>query len=490
MAQTFDIEQSRVYRTIVKKASAIQSQKKIRIEKDSIGKIKVPQEAYYGSFTARALKNFEHQPEAQHRTLKNFQIQLGYIKIASAQTNELLKRLDKKLSTAIQNAAREFIAGKFDKDFKLNIFQAGAGTPFNMNTNEIIANRANELLSGKKGSYEFVHPNNHVNMSQSSNDIIPTAIRLTVLSMQKTLKEETGKLIETLEKKSHEFSKILKTGRTHLQDAVPITLGQEFSSFAQTLKKDIQNLESTEKLLKEIGLGGTALGTGINTHPDYQKTVVKILSKLTVHKLGHRLIPAKNLFEITGNMNAFLNISSAYRQIATTLQRIAEDLKLLSMSAIAEISLPEVEPGSSIMPGKINPGMCEYLQMICYQVLGNDHAVALACQKGQLELNVMTPLILKNLTDSIELLETGMKNFRQFCITGIKANPEKCQKLLEKSNCVATALSPHLGYAKTAELLKEALKRKMPIEKLCEEKKFLPTEKLKEILDPEKLTRP
>lgn len=477
----------------MKKANFSQKKgKNFRIEKDSIGEIKVPAEAYFGSFTARALKNFNWSEVSLERSegLKEFKSQLGLIKIASAQTNEALDRLNKKLSRTIQKAAREFIAGKFDqksgKNFQINIFQAGAGTPFNMNANEIIANRANELLGGKKGIYEFVHPNNHVNMSQSSNDVIPTTIRLTVLVMQKKLKKQGKNLITTLQKKSRNFSNILKTGRTHLQDAVPITLGQEFASFAAALEKDFKNLMHAEENLAEIGLGGTAVGTGINTHPDYQKTVVKILSKLT----GQKLIPTKNLFETTSNMNAFLAVSSAHRQIATTLQRIAEDLKILNMSTISEITLPEIEPGSSIMPGKINPSICECLQMICYQVMGNDHAVALACQKSQLELNVMTPLILKNLTDSIKLLTHGINTFEKFCISGIKANRDRCRELLEKGSCVTTALSPHIGYAKTAELIKEALKRKIPIEKLCKKKTLMNIEKLRSILNPENLTKP
>lgn len=459
------------------------SSRKFRIEKDSIGEVKVPFNVYYGSFTTRALENFHI---SNIKAPAAFKKSLALIKKAAAITNEGLQVLDSKKSKAIQKAADELIEGAFNEDFQLDIFQAGAGTPFHMNTNEILANRANEILGGKKGTYEFVHPNNHVNMSQSSNDVIPTAIRLTMLLLAPSLIKSGKNLTSALQKKSKEFKKILKTGRTHLQDAVPVTLGQEFASFKTAITKDLKEIESAMKNLQELGIGGTALGTGINTHPEFQKKIVKNLGKLTKLKLT----PTKNLFETTSNMNAFLKLSSSYRMLATTLQRIAEDLKLLGMSVLNEIFLPDVEPGSSIMPGKINPSVPECLQMIAYQVIGNDTAVALACQKGQLELNVMTPLILKNLTESTEILTSGMHMFQVFCIEEIQPNKERCQELLEKSNCVVTALSPHLGYAKTAELMKEALKRKIPIEKLCEEKKVLPKEKLREILDAGSLTAP
>jgi aspartate ammonia-lyase len=469
-----------------------------RTERDSLGEVKVAQEAYYGSFTVRALENFNISPVKAPAAFKKA---VGFVKIASSQTNLALGLLDAKKQKVIEQAAREFISGKFDAEYQIDIFQAGAGTPYNMNCNEIIANRANELLGGKKGIYDLVHPNNHVNMSQSTNDVVPTSIRLTMLIMAPQLLKQGKELQKALEKKAAAFKNILKTGRTHLQDAVPVTLGQEFASWAAALEKDLQEIQHQTNKLCEIGLGGTALGTGINTHPKYQKTVTTLLTKLIKQelKLPYSLHPTKNMFETTSNMNTFLGLSSAYRALAVTLQRIAEDLKLLSMSVMGEIILPEVEPGSSIMPGKINPSIPECLQMIAYQVMGNDTAVALACQKGQLELNVTTPLILKNLVESTEILTNGMEMLRIFSINGITANKERCQELLDKSNCVATALNPHIGYSATAELVKESRKTGEPITKILKKhiankslplKKPLTSEDIDHILDPKRLTSP
>ncbi len=469
-----------------------------RTERDSLGEVKVAQEAYYGSFTVRALENFNISPVKAPAAFKKA---IGSVKIASCQANHALDLLETKKQKVIEQAAREFMSGKYDEQYQIDIFQAGAGTPYNMNCNEIIANRANELLGGKKGVYDFVHPNNHVNMSQSTNDVVPTSIRLTMLIMAPALMKAGHELRKALEKKASAFKSILKTGRTHLQDAVPVTLGQEFASWAAALEKDLQEVRHHIDKLCEIGLGATALGTGINTHPKYQKTVTTLLTKFIKQefKLPYTLRPTKNMFETTSNMNAFLAVSSAYRALAVTLQRIAEDLKLLSMSVMGEIILPEVEPGSSIMPGKINPSIPECLQMIAYQVMGNDTAVALACQKGQLELNVTTPLILKNLVESTEILSSGMEMLRIFSINGITANKERCQELLDKSNCVATALNPHIGYSATAQIVKESRKTGEPVHQILKKhiankslplKKPLTSEDIDHILDPKRLTSP
>lgn len=459
---------------------------KTRLENDALGNINVPKEAYYGSFTTRALANFNISPIKASTT---FKCAIACVKYAAAQANTELGKLDPKLTKPMLQALQEFMDGKFDDEYQIDIFQAGAGTPYNMNINEIVANRANELLGAPKGSYKFVNPNNHVNMAQSTNDVFPTSTRIAICWESIALQKEAIRFAKSLHAKAKKFAKILKVGRTHLQDAVPVTLGQEFESFAVAIEKDIQELKHTTSLLHEIGLGGTALGTGINTHPQYQKLVTRYLAKLT--KLP--LKPTKNLFETTSNMNTFASVSSALRNLAITMQRIAQDLKLLNMGpigGIGEIQLPEVEPGSSIMPGKVNPSVAECVQMIAYQVQGNDRAVELAVMNGQLELNVMTPLILKNLQESCTLLKNGFQLFREFCVENIIANTKRCQELLEKSLCVATALNPYLGYHQTAELVNEALRHGTHLEALILEKKLMPKDKLEKILDPKNLTKP
>lgn len=459
-----------------------------RTENDAIGNIEVPKNAYYGSFTTRALENFKISGITAPCS---FRKAIACVKYAAAETNLELKKLDPKLAKAMITALQEFIGGQFDHEYMIDIFQAGAGTPYNMNLNEIIANRANEILDPKsvKGTYAPVNPNNHVNMAQSSNDAIPTAVRIAIAWESEDLQQEMKNFVAALRRKAKKFAKILKVGRTHLQDAVPVTLGQEFESLAVAVEKDLIQLKHATTLLYEIGLGGTALGTGINTHKQYQKLVTRHLAKLT----GLPLKPTANLFETTSNMNAFATVSAAIRNCAITMQRIAQDLKLLNMGplgGIGEIILPEVEPGSSIMPGKVNPSVPECIQMIAFQVQGNDRAVELCVMHGQLELNVMTPLILKTLTENCSLLRNGLEMFRTFCIDSIIANEKRCQELLEKSLCVATGLNPYLGYHLVAELVNEALKRKTSLHALILEKKLMPKDKLDEVLNPKNLTQP
>ncbi len=459
---------------------------KTRLENDALGNIQVPAQAYYGSFTTRALTNFQISGITAPHTFKKA---IACVKYASAQANTELKKLDPKLTKAILQALDEFIVGRFDDEYTIDIFQAGAGTPYNMNLNEIIANRANEILGAPKGSYKPVNPNNHVNMAQSTNDVFPTSTRIAITWESHELAKEAALFTKSLRAKAKKFATILKVGRTHLQDAVPVTLGQEFASWATAIEKDLRELKHATTLLHEIGLGGTALGTGINTHKTYQKLVTRYLAKLT--KLP--LTPTSNLFETTSNMNVFTTVSSALRNLAITMQRIAQDLKLLNMGpigGIGEIILPEVEPGSSIMPGKVNPSIAECVQMIAYQVQGNDRTVELGVMNGQLELNVMTPLILKNLHDSCTLLRNGFHMFRVFCVDHILANTKRCQELLEKSLCVATALNPYLGYHTTAELVNEALKRGTHLEALILERNLMPKAKLDQILNPQNLTKP
>jgi len=457
-----------------------------RTEKDAIGPVEVPENAYYGSFTARALANFKI---SEIMAPRRFKIMLGVVKKAAAMTNSELGELDSKLAGAIIKACNEFIEGKFDSDFTLDVFQAGAGTPFNMNANEIIANRANELLGGKKGEYKPVTPNNHVNWGQSTNDVIPTVMRLAALYRSYALLPEVEKLGKSLMKKGKEFDSIIKIGRTHLQDAVPIRLGQEFEAYGSAILRCHGYIKESFAHLNEIGIGATALGTGITTHPKYRQLMVKNLSHLT----GLKLKTTKYPMELTHGMNAFTIASNSLRVLANDLIRIANDLKLLvsgPIGAIAEITMPEVEPGSSIMPGKINPSIPECVNMIGFQVIGNDTAINYAVQASQLELNVMTPMIMHNLMWSMGLLMNGCEMFRRLCVDGIKADKKRCRELLDKSLCHATGLSTYLGYKVTAELVKESLKKGETLKTTVHEEKFMKESELDTILSAERLTAP
>lgn len=466
---------------------------KFRIERDVIGEVKVPEDAYAGSFTARAQQNFQISGIAAPQAFKKA---LGIIKKAAAITNLELGELDKRDAKAIIKAAEEFIDGKFDNEFVLDVFQAGAGTPFNMNANEIIANRANEILakkekeiSGIKGSYKPVTPNNHVNWGQSSNDVIPTAIRLAALYRVESLHEELEKLEKSFNKKAKDFHKIIKVGRTHIQDAVPIRLGQEFEAYGSAIRRCNMYIAESFDHLTELGIGGTALGTGITTHPKFRPLMVKNLSKIT----GIKLSATKYPMELTHSMNAFAIASNSLRVLANDFIRIANDLKLLvsgPMGAISEILIPEVEPGSSIMPGKVNPSVPECLNMIGYQVIGNDTAINYGVQSSQLELNVMTPMIMHNLMWSLDLLTNGSKMFRTLCIDGIQANADRCKQLLDESLCLATGLSPYLGYKVTAQLVKEALNKGKTLKEELIYQNFMSEKDLDKILDPAKLTAP
>ncbi len=459
---------------------------KMRTERDSIGTFPVPSEAYYGIFTARALKNFQLTGQ---RAPRGYTQALGLIKGACAEVNSNLGLLDKKAAKAIIQAAREFAEGKFDNEFPLDVIQAGAGTPFNMNANEVIANRANEILGHPLGAYNPVHPNNHVNMSQSSNDVTPTAIRLASLRLGGALLMSLEKLALSLKNFAKKHSRLVKVGRTHLEDAVPMTLGQEFHAYATMLEKTKKRLSTACHELFEIGLGGTALGTGITTHPAFQKKVVAKLAKLA--KLP--LTPTEDLFETTSSMNVFVAVSGACRMLAIDLVKIANDLKLLNMgplAGLAEITLPEVEPGSSIMPGKVNPSIAEAVHMAGYDVMASDWAIALGAQAGQLELNVMTPLILKHLLGALSLLTNTCEMFRRDCIEGMRVNEHTIKHLFENSLVTATALNPYLGYQVTAELVKEALANGKSIVQLLRQKYFMDEKDLARILSADRTTKP
>lgn len=456
-----------------------------RIEKDVMGEVKVPANSYYGAFTERARVNFQISGIRAH---KEFLVSLATIKKAAALANMELKQLDDKLGNAIVNAADEVINGKFDSYFVLDVYQAGAGTPFNMNCNEIIANRATELLGGKLGQY-IVNPNNHVNMAQSTNDVIPTATKLAILSVIENLTFEAEKLKDSLRNNGVEFNDILKVGRTHWEDAVPVTLGQEFESYAIALEKDIERIISAGQELKELGIGGTAIGTGITTHPKFHETIVnklKVLTRIDLKTSG-------NLLEQTQNYNCFVSFSSSLKMLAIDLIRIANNLSILNSgpkAGISEIMLPDVEPGSSIMPGKINPSIPECVLMVCFDVLGKDKTVESAAQYSILELNVMCPIIAYSVLQSMRILANAMKMFREFCITGIEANRERCLELLHKSTAIATALNPYLGYQAVSKIVKEALKNNLIIRDAVLKYNLIQEEDLDLILSPEEMTQP
>lgn len=457
-----------------------------RLERDFLGEVQVPADAYYGVFTVRAMRNFQL---TGIRARPVFIKSLGIVKKSAAEANRELGLLDAKKADVIIAAADEVIAGKLDSQFPLDAYQAGAGTPFNMNANEVIANRAIELLGGNRGDYSLINPNNDVNMAQSSNDVIPTAIRVACVLEGKKMVGELEELAEGIRKKGGEFANIVKTGRTHLQDAVPITFGQEFGAWANAVEADLPALLASIGRLRSLGIGGTAIGTGINTHPEFRGLVVQKIAE----NANEKFVAGKDPVELTNNMNAFLEFSSAMRGCAATMFRIANDLKLLSSgpkTAIGELYLPEVEPGSSIMPGKVNPSIPEAAEMAAIQVIANDTAVMLACKGGQLQLNTNTPLIAQNLLFSMELLTNTAKMFRELCITGIRADESRAGELLRSGLILATALNPRFGYQKMSGLVKEALARKITIYDIMLEKKLLSKEELDELLSPEKLARP
>ncbi|MBU0981177.1 aspartate ammonia-lyase [Patescibacteria group bacterium] len=447
-----------------------------RKEEDSLGPVSVPAESYGGSFYTRAKSYFRISGVTAP---PNFRVALANVKKAAAKVNAELGHLDMEYSKAIQKAADEFIEGKFDDFFDLDIYQAGAGTPFNMNLNEILANRANEMLGGKVGEYSHVHPNDHVNMAQSSNDVIPTAIRIAAYIELIQLQIEGENLVKSLNEKAQEFQNLLKVGRTHLQDAVPITLGQEFRAYASAISNALVRLKETSQELTRLGIGGTAVGTGINTHPEFAKMMCTEISILT----GEKFSSAPNLFETTHSMGVFASVSSAVSLLAIEILRITNDLRLMASgpkAGLNEINLKEIEPGSSIMPGKVNPSILECMSMICVQISGMNHSVNLAAQQGQFELNWHTPLIMSDLLHEIEIMKTGMYMLTEHCVKDITANNDVLQGELDKSTALATALAPYMGYKEVADLVNESLEINVPLESLVpeEHKKHLQADEM------------
>jgi fumarate hydratase class II len=457
----------------------------LRTEKDTLGKVKLPDNVYYGAQTKRATMNF---PVSGLRLPRGFIKAQGVVKLAAARANGSFGLLDKKALKAIEKAALEVIKGDHDKHFVVDVYQAGAGTSQNMNANEVIANRAIEVLGGKKGDYSIVHPNDHVNMAQSTNDTIPTSIYISAFeAVRDDLLPALNGLKKGLSNKSGKFNGIVKAGRTHMQDAVPLRLGQEFSGFAEAVKRDILRIQNASKSLLNLPVGGNALGSGINAHPGFKNSVVNEIKKIT----GIKFRSCKNLFEGIQNVYPALELSSSLRGISITLTKIANDVRLLSSgprTGFAEIKLPAVQPGSSIMPGKVNPVMAEMLNMVCFQVIGNDTTIAYATQASQLELNVMMPLIAHNLLFSIEILSNAVNVFNKKCIDGIEADAERCNEYAEATLAMATALNPIIGYASAAEISKEAHRTGKTVKQLVIEKGILNEKEANRILDPKKLT--
>jgi len=451
-----------------------------------MGPMEVPASAYYGASTQRAVLNF---PISGIRFSRPFIRALGLIKLAAAETNMELGLLDRERGEAIVQAAREVVEGKLDDQFVLDIFQTGSGTSTNMNANEVIANRASELLGGERGSRK-VHPNDHVNMGQSSNDVIPTAIHLAALElMERRLIPSLERLHRGLAEKARAFDDIVKIGRTHLQDATPIRLGQEFSGYASQIEHGIRRVRQAQKDLSELALGGTAVGTGINTHPEFARRAIARLAAMT----GLELREAENHFEAQAAKDAAVFASGALKTVAVSLMKIANDIRFLASGprcGLGELKLPAVQPGSSIMPGKVNPVIIESVMMVCAQVMGNDLTITIAAQHGNFELNVMMPVLAHNLLQSIELLANAAANFQEKTIAGLEADRERCESLVEQSLAMVTVLAPRIGYDRAAELAHKAYETGKTIRAVCLEEQVLPPDELDRLLDARRQTEP
>jgi aspartate ammonia-lyase len=458
----------------------------LRKEKDSLGFVEVPAKAYYGAQTARAVENF---PISGMRADPQLIRALGMVKRAAAEANKELSLVDAKRADAIIQAAQEVIDGKWNAEFVVDVFQAGAGVSLHMNTNEVIANRANEILGGKLGEYAQVHPNDHVNYGQSTNDVFPTAMRLATLLALDTFYPVLDNLAATFAQKAQAFHGIMKSGRTHMQDAVPMRLGQEFAAYGLAVEKGRKFLALASSTLRELGLGGSAVGTGINTHPDYRVKAIAHLARIS----GQQLTPAQDMRWAMQSNAGMADVSSALRGIALETIRISTDIRLLSSgpnTGFGEIYLPSLQPGSSIMPGKINPVLPELAAMVSFQVIGNDTAVAYAVQAGQLELNVMMPTMAFNVLQSVAILANMLREFDERCVRGITANDKRCELYAQSTVSLATALNPYIGYAKAAEIVKESVATGKSIIEIARAKKLLTEEEIAEILDPVRMTEP
>ena len=457
-----------------------------RVEHDPLGQHTVPADAYYGIQTVRASENF---PISGLHAPADLVTATVLIKRAAARANVELGRLEARVGEAIITSADEIVNGALRDQFIVDIYQAGAGTSHNMNVNEVLANRASELLGGAKGEYRLVHPNDHVNMGQSTNDVFPSATRVALLLGHAALVDAARALAASLHRKASEFATVLKVGRTHLQDAVPMTLGQEFGGYSACIERGADDVARAAEQLKEMNLGATAVGTGLNAGDEFSSRTITYLGA----SINIDLVPAANRFRVTQSMGDVLAYSSAMRRLAVELGKIASDLRLLSMgprAGLSEIALPAVQPGSSIMPGKVNPSVPEMVNQVCFQVVGCDTTVCMAAEAGQLELNVMMPVIAWNTLHASTILRNAMRTLTARTVDGITADEPRARELLERSTALATALSPYLGYEKTAEIAKESVKTGKPIRQIVLERRLIEANELDRILSVEAMTRP
>ncbi|HHT7153860.1 aspartate ammonia-lyase [Bacillus cereus] len=460
--------------------------KDIRIEKDFLGEKEVPSAAYYGVQTLRAVENF---PITGYRIHPSLITAMVIVKKAAALANIDTGYLAKDIGHEIAEAAQEIVDGKFHDQFIVDPIQGGAGTSINMNTNEVIANRALERMGYEKGAYAKISPNTHVNMAQSTNDAFPTGIHIATLMMLEKLLITMEELHSAFLKKAKEFDHVIKMGRTHLQDAVPIRLGQEFEAYSRVLARDIKRIKQSRQHLYEVNMGATAVGTGLNANPTYIEQVVKHLRTFS----GFPLVGAEHLVDATQNTDAYTEVSAALKVCMMNMSKIANDLRIMASGprvGLAEIQLPARQPGSSIMPGKVNPVMAEVINQVAFQVIGNDHTICLASEAGQLELNVMEPVLVFNLIQSISIMNNGFRVFREYCIEGITANEELLKQYVEKSVGIITAVNPHIGYEAASRIAREAIETGKSVRELCLEHGVLTEEELDIILDPFEMTHP
>jgi aspartate ammonia-lyase len=457
-----------------------------RIEKDFLGEKQIPADVYYGIQTLRAVENF---PITGYKIDKEMIKALVMVKKAAALANMDVKRLYEGIGEVIVQATDEILAGNLHEYFIVDPIQGGAGTSMNMNANEVIANRALELLGHNKGEYGKLSPNSHVNMSQSTNDVFPTAIHISTLNLLEKLLDTMNDMLEVFKKKAQQFDHVIKMGRTHLQDAVPIRLGQEFEAYSRVLERDIKRIGQTRQHLYEVNMGATAVGTGLNADPRYIKNVVKHLADIS----GLPLVGTEHLVDATQNTDAYTEVSAALKVCMMNMSKIANDLRLMASgprAGLGEITLPARQPGSSIMPGKVNPVMAELINQVAFQVIGNDHTICLASEAGQLELNVMEPVLVFNLLQSINIMNNGFRSFTDYCLTGIEANEDRMKEYVEKSVGIITAVNPHLGYEVVSRIAREAILKGKLVRELCLEYDVLTEEELDLILNPYEMTNP
>ena len=459
--------------------------KKFRVESDLLGELKVPADALYGVQTQRGINNY-HISRKTMSMYPDFIKAIASVKLAAVETNHTLGVINDEIAGAISQACRELIDGKHHENFPIDMMQGGAGTSVNMNANEVIANRALEIMGHEKGDYQYCYPNDHCNCGQSTNDVYPTTIRLAIIHMNKSLIGALTGLISAFRYKGDKFKDCIKMGRTQLQDAVPMTSGQEFNAYANNLEEEILNLERNVKLLHEINMGGTAIGTGLNAVPGFAKLCAANLSKLT----GEAFVSASDLVEATPDTGAYVSYSSALKRLAVKLSKICNDLRLMASGprcGLNEINLPPKAPGSSIMPGKVNPVIPEVVNQVCFKVIGNDATVCFAAEAGQLQLNVMEPVITESLIESLWWLKNAIETLTEECILGITVNKERCYEMVKNSIGIVTALNPYIGYKTSTKVAKEALETNRSVYDIVLEKGLMTQEKLDEALDPKNM---